>query len=138
VIEFISLRRLNRYIAIVIDSDRSKARGLLNDTKRRVRDEFDEGPGFAWITKGREIENYVPAPTIAKAVANVHSDVAGLISTDQFSHILQYRRVSERTIRTADKVKVAHEVVKESPDFTVLDLKKQIDKTVTFIRNANF
>jgi predicted ATP-dependent endonuclease of OLD family len=137
VTEFISLRRLNRYISVVIDSDRAKARGVLNETKRRVRDEFDEGPGFAWITKGREIENYLPAEIVAKAVTAVHSGVAGLISTDQFSNILQYRRTSERKIQTADKVKVAHEVVKEPPDLNVLDLRKQIEKTVAFIREAN-
>ena len=53
VMDFISLRRLNRFIMIVMDSDRSVPRGRLNATKRRVRDEFDRGPGFAWITKGR-------------------------------------------------------------------------------------
>lgn len=137
VTEFISLRRLNRFIAIVIDSDRSKARGLLNKTKIRVRDEFNEGPGFAWITKGREIENYLPASIMAKAVATVHSNVASLVSTDQFSNVLQYRRTSERGIHTADKVKVAHEVVKEPADFNILDLKKQLDKTIAFIKGAN-
>ena len=43
----------------------------------------------------------------------------------------------ERGICTADKVKVAREVVKESAGFTILDLKKQIDKTIAFIREAN-
>jgi hypothetical protein len=135
--EFISLRSLNRYISVVIDSDRATARGKLNETKRRVRDEFDVGPGFAWVTKGREIENYLPKEIVAKAVAAVHPGLAGLISTDQFSNVLQYRRTSERKIQTADKVKVAHEVVKEPADLSVLDLRKQIEKTIAFICDAN-
>jgi predicted ATP-dependent endonuclease of OLD family len=36
VTEFISLRRLNRYISILIDSDRDKLRGRINDTKQRL------------------------------------------------------------------------------------------------------
>lgn len=54
--EFISLRRLNRYIYIIIDSDRAESHGRLNATKSRVIKEFDKGPGFAWVTKGREIK----------------------------------------------------------------------------------
>jgi hypothetical protein len=42
-----------------------------------------------------------------------------------------------RKIETADKVKVAHEVIKNPADFGPLDLKKMIDKTVYFIREAN-
>lgn len=60
--EFISLRRLNRHSAILIDSDRTSARGRLTATKLRVRDEFarEDMPGFARITDCRTIENYVP------------------------------------------------------------------------------
>jgi predicted ATP-dependent endonuclease of OLD family len=58
--EFISLRKINQNLAILIDSDREKKGQVMNATKRRIRDEFDEGPGFAWITTGREVENYIP------------------------------------------------------------------------------
>ena len=59
----------------MIDSDRSSTHGLLNATKRRVRDEFNEGPGFAWITKGREIENYILDEQLKLAISAVHRDV---------------------------------------------------------------
>lgn len=40
--EFISLCRLNRYIAIVIDSDKKNAKTPINVTKERIRSEFDK------------------------------------------------------------------------------------------------
>ena len=69
---FISLRRINRYISIVIDSDKNKTHDRINRTKRRVRDEFDKGSGFAWITKGHEIENYVDPQILLESIKIVH------------------------------------------------------------------
>jgi predicted ATP-dependent endonuclease of OLD family len=57
--DFISLRQLNRRGVILIDSDKKNANSKINDTKKRLKEEFDQGPGFTWITKGREIENYL-------------------------------------------------------------------------------
>jgi len=50
--EFISLRNLNRYMAIIIDSDRRTERGRLNRTKRRVIEGVAAGAatGVAWVT----------------------------------------------------------------------------------------
>ncbi|MGA7955268.1 MAG: hypothetical protein WCA07_17285 [Gloeobacterales cyanobacterium] len=57
--KFIDLRSLNRNISIVIDSDREQEDSSINGTKQRIVEEFNTGAGFAWVTKGREIENYV-------------------------------------------------------------------------------
>jgi hypothetical protein len=67
--EFIQLRRLNRRGAILIDSDRDRRTAHLNNTKKRLRDEFNQGPGFAWISFGREVENYLPVDSVSEAVA---------------------------------------------------------------------
>ena len=121
----------------MIDSDRSHTHAQLNGTKRRVRDEFDEGPGFAWVTKGREIENYVPEDQLTAAIKTVHRDVGKLVSSGRFGKAMNFKRLSGRKIETADKVKVAHEVLKNQADFGQLDLKKMVDKTVNFIHQAN-
>jgi len=55
----------------------------------------------------------------------------------QFAHLLEFKRLKGRKTQTADKVKVAHRVVKEQADLSVLDLKKMVEKTVAFIREAN-
>ncbi|MCD4823079.1 MAG: ATP-binding protein [Phycisphaerae bacterium] len=134
--DFISLRRLNRNISIIIDSDRSKARQKLNDTKRRVRKEIEEEPGFVWVTKGREIENYISQPTIEKAIKEVHCSAKCVLPSDDFSHRLFYKN-AEAEKKIADKVKVAHCVVREAANLEVLDLKSKINKLVRFIKNSN-
>ena len=46
----------NKNSFIVIDSDKRDADDDINDTKKRILDEFGDK---CWITKGREIENYL-------------------------------------------------------------------------------
>jgi len=136
VTEFISLRRLNRNITILIDSDRSKAGEKMNETKVRLRKEFDKGPGFAWVTKGREIENYVDPDQLLKAVSNVHRNVDHLHRKGQYDRSWRYRNTDGK-IMEADKVKVAREVAKLTPNFEILDLKKQLKQLLRFIDESN-
>jgi hypothetical protein len=135
--EFISLRRLNRHIAIVIDSDRSKAVDPINSTKARIVAEFDQGPGFAWVTQGREIENYVSLALMEQAVKAVCPNADKLASSDSYDHIWHYKTMSGESRDDADKVKVAREVSHAEPNLAVLDLKSQIEKLVQFIRKSN-
>lgn len=137
VTEFISLRRLNRHISIMIDSDKAKRNARINETKRRVKSEFDEGPGFAWITKGREIENYISSVLLEECVKTVHPSAVRLVHVSQFDNSLHYKTAKGATVKDVDKVKVAHEVVKHPADLTVLDLKSMIEKLINFIRNSN-
>lgn len=134
--DFISLRRLNRNISIIIDSDKSKPRQRINDTKIRVRKEFDIGPGFASVTKGKEIENYILQPAIEKAIKEVHRNVKSVLPSNDFSNRLRFMD-SKRNEKTADKVKVAHSVCNGAANLNVLDLKILVKKIVNFIRYSN-
>lgn len=134
--DFISLRRLNRYISVVIDSDRSVPRKGLNKTKKRIRKEFDIGPGFAWVTKGREIENYIKWEILEKSVKKVHPTVTGLRHKGDYENRLTSVKGAKKNF-TVDKVKVAKEVTKNSADLDVLDLKNRVTMLVRFIRDAN-
>ena len=62
--ELISILTTNRNSAIVIDSDKTSQSKPINDTKKRIQAEFDKLNLFCWITKGKEIENYVPCQAI--------------------------------------------------------------------------
>jgi predicted ATPase len=136
--DFISLRRLNRYISILIDSDRSAPRKGLNQTKNRIRKEFDIGPGFAWVTKGREIENYIRPEILEKAVKQVHPAVTSLRYRGDYENRLTSVKVkSGKEKFPVDKVKVSKEVTKNSADLDVLDLRKMVTKLIQFIHNAN-
>lgn len=76
--DFISIRKLNRHSVIMFDSDKSSAYTKLSLTKQRLRDEFDVGPGFAWVTKGREVENYLDEEFVEASVLAVHPSAKSL------------------------------------------------------------
>jgi len=136
--DFISLRRLNRHISIIIDSDRTNQSDDINQTKQRVREEFNKGPGFAWITEGRVIENYIPNDLLERAVKNVHRQVLKLKSFDKYDNPLESPEVSSGSADfKVDKVKVAKEAVKQIAQLDVFDLNEKVEKTVGFVREAN-
>ena len=135
--DFISLRRLNRYITIVIDSDRPAPRKQPNPTKKRIKDEFGQGPGFAWITKGREIENYVPPHLLEEAVKRVHKQALKLDKTGPYDRCLQYRTAKGELKDKVDKVKVARELTASPADLDVLDLRQMMTRLVEFIQESN-
>ncbi|MFI9595747.1 AAA family ATPase [Nonomuraea sp. NPDC052265] len=135
--DFISLRRLNRYIAILIDSDKVSARKPINHTKKRVRDEFNNAdyPGHAWITDGYTIENYVPPGILSAAVRQIHGREI-LWSGDSWSDPL--RNYMPAWNGSVDKIRIARAVCQVWPkaDFPKV-LGKHVDSLVEFIREAN-
>jgi hypothetical protein len=135
--EFISLRRLNRYIAILIDSDKANPHGRINETKRRIRNEFDSGPGFAWVTAGREIENYVETELLRWAVSRVYPSAREMIATGKYDHALPFLDARGREVTRVDKVKVAHAVAEGAVKLDVHDLGARMRQVVSFVRAAN-
>ncbi len=138
--KFISLRRLNRHIVIVIDSDRKKPRAHLNATKKRIRSAFDDDDeGFAWVTKGKEIENYLPADLVVAAIQAIHDDVVKVQQSGQHKAVYEYQtsKTPRGKWKQADKIKLARNLVENKPDWTQLDLGQQVGRVVAFIRAAN-
>lgn len=134
--EFISLRRLNRNICIVIDSDKSKPNMKINKTKTRIKEEFSEGSGLVWITSGREIENYFPYDLFEKAIVQVHPKAKPQENSDKYDNFLEYEnKLGE--IRLADKIKIAHKIVEHEANLDILDLKSKISELVKFIHDSN-
>jgi predicted ATP-dependent endonuclease of OLD family len=135
--DFISLRRLNRNIAILIDSDKRYARQPINDTKRRVAGEFNQGPGFAWITKGREIENYVAPERLKAFIREVHPEATEIGCSGEYADCMQFKKPGSDGFKQADKVKVARKVAAQAVDLDVLDLRSQMKRLVAFIEQSN-
>jgi predicted ATP-dependent endonuclease of OLD family len=136
--DFISLRRLNQHTVIVIDSDKSGADQRISDTKERIRNEFDKVPGFAWVTQGREIENYIAIDVLEKAAKTVHASIESLAKKGDYDNRLKLAIVGEAEKEfDMDKVKIAKEVAKSAAGFGVLDLEEQVQKIVKFIRDSN-
>jgi predicted ATP-dependent endonuclease of OLD family len=137
--DFISVRKLNRNTVIMFDSDKDRPRAKISPTKKRLKDEFNKGPGFTWVTKGREVENYLNMDNVEKAVLAVHSKSADrLISKNKWSNLLKYKKKRSSKEETASKVKVAQYYTANYPvDFSILDLDNMVDKLINFILASN-
>jgi len=136
VADFISLRRLNRRISILIDSDREQATAGLNQTKRRVIREFSLGPGFAWVTAGREVENYTPAAIMRAAIKSVHPKATRIPLAGRFERVSDGVAARGKPLEI-DKIKVARAIAQSAPVLDVLDLERNVEKLVKFIRTSN-
>lgn len=127
---FIDLLRMNRNLALVMDSDRrllssGKFRSNLNSTKLRIREEANAAGGLIWITDGREIENYISGRLLELASR-------GSAVPRKFDSITESLGVS-------DKVEFAEKIVgrTEDQDLAVLDLKDRISELCATIREWN-
>lgn len=67
----IEILRVNRNAIILIDSDKGYLRDSINATKKRMVTEVEEAGGYAWVTKGKEIEHYIPAATLRELYPDV-------------------------------------------------------------------
>lgn len=147
--EFIGLRALNRHLALVMDSDKTTPRSRVNATKSRLSDEFSSHGGVAWITKGREIENYVDHGLLQRCIADVYGAAyGGPLAGSAFDHALHFRRAipkrkrvgpppTDLTETNIDKVKVAKRVCEHAADLSVLDLAGRVRELVDLIGRAN-
>jgi hypothetical protein len=135
--EFISLRRLNRRGVIVLDSDRDKKGAKLNATKLRLQKEFDAGPGHTWVTDGREIENYMSQAQLQAAICHAMPSAASYSAMGRYDNCLKVHGRNGRETQ-APKVEVARYVANTfPPDLTILNLKIEIFRLVSFIRDSN-
>ncbi|MEH7880352.1 AAA family ATPase [Rhizobium laguerreae] len=152
--EFIGLRSLNQNLAIVMDSDKSASHVRINDTKKRLSEQLSKGKGISWITKGREIENYIEHATLQAAVREVYGDVYAKPSAGaQFDHALYFQRSSPKKRRKdnakltleaedlierdVDKVAVARAVCRYPANLKILDLESRVKELVGVIQAAN-
>ena len=104
--------------------------------KKRIKDEFDNGLGFAWVTKGREVENYIDSDRLSKAIKTVHPNAKCVNEMGDYDNCLSIESKKGNS-GTASKVKVAREIVENPANLDKLDLKEKINQTVKFIRKAN-
>ena len=142
--EFISLRTLNRNVALVMDSDRSNADDEINDTKKRLLEEFAKNGGVAWLTDGREIENYVEPDCLQAAVRAVYADryvKAYRLGTFEHSFYFYRRKKAEgneiELFKDVDKVKVARQVCSSEHSVDHLGLGSHLERVVEMIRRAH-
>lgn len=131
--DFIALQKLNRHVAILIDSDRRNAGDAMNATKDRIKAEVERDGGFCWVTAGREVENYIAPDRVRAALADIHPGKTFKSKKGQFDCLYESASVSQSP---ADKVKLAR-VLACSVDLDVLDLRQRVTGLAAFIRACN-
>jgi AAA domain, putative AbiEii toxin, Type IV TA system len=137
--EFISLRRLNRNMVVVMDSDKEKYSDSLGESKKKIASALLEDPhGHSWITQGYTIENYVPPSLLGKAVKEAHKNAESIWTGVLYVNPLRDDQHTGTPIRLR-KALVANAVVSNWSQTTpwLHGLREQVEKLVEFIRKAN-
>lgn len=133
--DMLSILLTNRNSAIVMDSDIKEAGGSINSTKERITKEFEKMNKFFWITKGREIENYIHEDVVNKRYEND--------CETKFQRIGIYEDFKDY-ISSVDadferhKVKTAEELNFTDESLSILDLKEKIQGLAQAIKKWNY
>ena len=123
VTDLINIITTNRNAAIVIDSDKRSRSARINDTKKRIIEEFDHLGMFHWLTKGKEIENYLPKQAI-EAMNGITIE-KGCSQYQLFPEFVNkyFKNFSNNKVPFANKIK---DFITKDDSTKILDLKKQI------------
>ena len=130
----INIMLTNRNAVIVIDSDKRSRGSQINETKRRIRDEFEKANSFCWITKGIEIENYISKDAIESTY-----NKQNLTQCGQFEKFPEYIFFID-PLFTGHKVPFARKVlngITEQNSENILDLKHNIKNLYESIKKWN-
>lgn len=135
---FVDMLKINSNAAILMDSDIKVSGDQLNSTKKRLIEDFKTINGLSWITKGREIENYLPKLKINELLnVNIEDDING---NDSFFDILDNAKDGEGRRLKAKKVELAQmvcESTSKSDWHGILDLDNKVLSLVSEIKGWN-
>lgn len=136
--ELINLFLANRNSILVMDSDKRTEKSHINETKRKIRKEFIESRSIAWITEGREIENY-----LSQSVINKEYGINKQIG--QYEYIGDFLNTYRKNAKYGDKYvrskyQKSTDIVKHmcKDDLKVLDLEEKIGQIVQKIKDWNY
>lgn len=142
--KFISLRKLNRHMAIILDSDKGTENDELKPHAQRIVSEMSKGPGLVWVTAGREIENYVEGGKIQSALKQLHPRIyKKSAKTGRYDHAFYFFREDPKNssksaiYKEGNKVGAATIICDEPAELDKLDLRERTNELVEMIKKAN-
>jgi predicted ATP-dependent endonuclease of OLD family len=133
----VPLLNINKNAYVIIDRDNSPK---INETKKRISEEI--GNGNCWITKGREIENYINENVIkrwlterraykgADIVLNKDEKFGTLVEKIDSTHNITYDR--QKNVLSL-QISQFYEI----DDLSYLDLKSQVEQLIKAIKRWN-
>lgn len=142
--ELVNLFRINPNIIVICDGDRSSPNTRIKDRVRRINSEVKAITGSCmWITRGREIENYLPGDVLASALG-----IASLPDPEQYELFFPRKGATAGSSyveakmqrRGIDKVELA---IQTTPNMTKenlvgrFDLAEQLNAIVSTIQKWN-
>lgn len=137
--ELIPLLKLNSNSFVIMDRDGKTISSKLNDTKIRIQEEL--GENSVWITKGREIENYLSSNSLNKWLLDtysIQSSVDNELNT-KLEESISSQAKAEKIKYNLNKNKYASEIIDfiEVEGLDILDLKTNIQKLTQQIKKWN-
>ncbi len=142
--DLVNLLRVNPNIIVVCDGDRPAKGSDIKGRVRRINAEVQEIPkAHIWITRAKEIENYIPSSILKKAL-----DLSSLPDPEQYENFFPRRGGARRKSyirsnmkrRNVDKVDLARSSVPHMTNDIMadrFDWKKEIKKIVDRIESWN-
>ena len=114
-----------------MDSDLLGDEETINETKIRIKHEFEKSAMLAWVTKGKEIENYISAEDLKKVYPDYN-----------FEQIKQYEKFPEyikgvEPLFPSKKVEFAKKLAPNIEKTNILDLEERIRNIVNEIKKWN-
>ena len=137
--ELVNLMSVNRNAIIVLDSDKKRNNTPLNKTKKRIIEEAKKQGILVWVTKGREIENYIPELLVKKK----YNKESSKCSFGQFQNIEEFidkLKKGEGNKFLRDKINFAKDITNDCnwEDFkNCYDLDKMITKVESKVLDWN-
>jgi len=137
--EVIPLLKINRNAFVVLDRDGKSITEKINETKSRITNEI--GEGHSWITKGREIENYLSDKTISDWLSDKHGYGTNFINNKD-------TKLEDNIIISNEKIKLKYNLSKtvfsseivnyiNSDSIDILDLRENLHNLISKIINWN-
>lgn len=127
----INILNVNRKAILLMDRDRGSQEEEINETKQRMSKEVEKHEGLSWVTKGREIENYIPQQVLDALVPELNE-------IGQFEKVID--AINEKGSKKLEKVLFSEHVIslltKENLE-NQLDLKEKIEMAITYIKKCN-
>lgn len=125
--ELIQLFRANLHSIIVIDSDKTASNKRINKTKQRIKKEFNNNKAIVWITKGKEIENYLSKKIFYNRY-NINRQIGQYDRIEEFLNLNCKKNQGTHYSRNKVSESIENSKIMNKEDLKVLDLEDQIKK----------
>lgn len=136
--DFVNILKVSKNVVVLMDSDKKSLRARHNKTKQRIAKEVTDAGGLAWITGGREIENYIPNQALLNAYEIKNGPEFGQF--DDIEIFLGTNSPSSKKSELRNKVEIARKVVGQLTREALvkeMDLKERMEEVIKKINEWN-